>query len=122
MITCSKCGAMIEGNPMTCPKCGAQIVQDAEQPMDSYSSTDSGEDNLIGSKTAENSNAEKTIIVQHKDIFVRILLIILVGCVGYLVVSRFREKTQLFVQILLCLHVMTVLLLLQIHTVQSRQF
>ena len=85
MITCSKCGAMIEGNPMTCPKFGAQIVQDAEQPMDSYSSTDSGEDNLI---------AEKTIIVQHKDIFVRILLIILVGCVGYLVVSRFREKNS----------------------------
>ena len=94
MITCSKCGAMIEGNPMTCPECGAQIVQDAGQPVDSYSSSDSGENNLIGFKTTESSSSEKTIIVQHKDILVRILLIILVGCVGYLVVSRFREKNS----------------------------
>lgn len=94
MITCSKCGAMIEGNPMTCPECGAQIVQDAEQPMDSYSSTDSEGATSLGSKAAESSSSDKTIIVQHKDIFVRILLIILVGCVGYLVVSRFREKNS----------------------------
>ena len=84
---------MIEGNPMTCPECGAQIVQDSAQKIDPYSSTQNGNDSLIGSKAAE-SSGEKTIIVQHKDILVRILLIILVGCVGYLVVSRFREKNS----------------------------
>jgi hypothetical protein len=93
MITCSKCGAMIEGNPMTCPECGAQIVQDAGQPIDSYSSTDSEKENPIGLKYTE-SSSEKTIIVQHKDILVRILLFILVVCAGYLVFSKFREKNS----------------------------
>ena len=94
MVTCSNCGAMIEGNPLTCPVCGAQIVQDSTQVIDSYNVNPNSNENLIGSKVAESGSKEKTIIVQHKDILVRILLIILVGCVGYLVFSRFREKNS----------------------------
>lgn len=106
MITCSKCGAMIEGNPMTCPECGAQIVQDAGQTIGSYDSPQNGEGSLIGAKSYEDNggstgtqnpgsnSGEKTIIVQHKDILVRILLLILVVCAGYLVFSKFREKNS----------------------------
>ena len=106
MVTCSKCGAMIEGNPNTCPECGAQIVQDGAQTISSYDSPQNGESSLIGAKPYENNNSpagsqnsggnsgEKPIIVQHKDIMVRILLFILAACVGYLVFSKFREKNS----------------------------
>ncbi len=118
MVTCSKCGAMIEGNPNTCPECGAQIVQDAAQTINSYDAPGDEENRLIGTaaptgngsfaanntyerdrgytgvKASDSYNSEKPIIVQHKDILIRIMLFILVACVGYLVFLKFREKNS----------------------------
>ena len=42
MITCSKCGAMVEGNPDICPECGAKIVQDEAQAISSNDKPQNG--------------------------------------------------------------------------------
>ena len=46
----------------------------------------------MGVQTSGNTDEEKKIIVKNKDVLVRILLFILVACVGYLAFLKFREK------------------------------